>query len=324
MPVAKYLGSASAPFISTEARANDGVNLPLRAVSCGLGSTAWLWCREEAPAAAEPAITRVAGRPTWALADLTRYGGATPPFAVLSYDLSQGNPIDAVASSAIDLGTVNTAAALGPDGGTQVMVAAGDRLYFGLASAPGFLLITPSFRFATVPQPGATITSLAPVPPAPANVGARFAEGYLISSGRAYRYAADNEVVWRAQELVIGAAEGLHVWSDGRRGRVVFRDGSVYGLPSRVQLAEAITPGASTVFAVEGYCGQTFALAADGLYRLRAGTSTLATWERLDLLGVPTSVLPRGRLIAEENSLLVMLPDGYSRVVSGFGCLPPN
>lgn len=87
-------------------------------------------------------------------------------------------------------------------------------------------------------------------------------------------------------------------------------------------MAAALSPGASSVVAVAAYCGQTFALATDGLYRLRAGATTLATWERIDLLGAQASTFPKGRLVTEENSLLLLLSDGQSRMISNFACLP--
>lgn len=315
----RFIGTASAPYLVTAARPRDATGLEVAAAECARGHTPWLWCR--GPSAVQPG-TRVTGRPDWSVVDSNPvFGLNAPPFVLLSFDLHQvDTTFDFLALSNLDFGPVGAAGAVGPDGGTQLVIAGDDHLYW--SNIVPLTPQAPRFHFATVPQPGTTITSLAPVPADPANVGARFAEGYLIASGRMYRYAADNEVVWRAQELVIGGAEALQVWADGRRGRVIFRDGAVYGLPSRVQLAAPISPGATSVIAVEAYCGQTFALATDGLYRLRAGGAALATWDRLDLLGATPSTFPRGRLIGGENSLLVMLPEGQSRVLSGFGCLP--
>jgi hypothetical protein len=299
----------------------------LRRTTCARGGTPWFWCRQTEGTGLTG--VRINGRPDWQLFDLHSLNSSNgfPPYAVFGVDAARAEPNVFVGASRIEFGALGPAAAVTTgDGGTQLVLGAADRLFWADASKTrdpsqyvNDVRTSSDFRFALTPQPGGSITSVAPMAVDAVN-GPSFAEGFLISSGRVYRYTADNEVVWRAEEFTIGSAEAIAVWVDGRRGRVVFRDGTVYALPSRVRLSDALSAGASSVLSVESFCGQTFALTAAGLHRLVGDGARVATWERVEL-GVAAD-FSVGKLLAEENSLLVMLPDGKSRLLSGFDCAP--
>jgi hypothetical protein len=175
-----------------------------------------------------------------------------------------------------------------------------------------------------VPANKLTITSLTALPPTVrADGGVAYAEGFACARGRVFRYRAENPVVVRTDELVLGAAEVAEVWADGRRGRAGLRDGTVYSLPSRLLLAPAIAASASTVYDYESVCGHTFALARGGLYELRTQGAVTGTWEKVALASAP-GVLSNGRLWTDGTELLVFLPKGVVERVSGIACLPPE
>jgi hypothetical protein len=332
-PIDRIFGKASAPGVMTRPSQADAAQCAqglldycqasVAPVLCATGNTSWLWCR---PAPSTP-LSRVTGQPDMALVDL-RTQQTPVPFAIYRVDPTSPDDLSrgVVATSALDFGDVGaTATARTFDGGLQMFVGATDHLYWGDLSAPDTAypdgLANPSaFHFAVVPQPGATITSVAGLEGAGApDGGTHFAEGYLVASGRVHHFTADNAVVWVSDLEAITTAEAVAVWADGRRGRVAFRDGSVFGLPSRVPLSEPVSPGASTVLALESMCGQTFALTTLGLFQLRTSSAPLATWERIDL-GLPDSALRGGQLVAEEAGLFLALPGNASRRLTGFTC----
>jgi hypothetical protein len=326
--VDRLLGKASAPEVLTTLSVADPTQCAqgiqefcqtsTAPAACATGNTPWLWCH--GPLADVP-LYRVMGQPDMQLRDLHVYGSPAP-FAVFRTDPANPDVYSTtiVANSAINFGVVGaTATARTADGGLQMFVGAADHLYWGDLSGPDSPspdgLANPSaFHFAVVPQPGATITSVAAL-----EGGTHFAEGYLVASGRVHHFVADNAVVWASELESISTAEAVSVWVDGRRGRVAFRDGSVFGLPSRVPLSVPVSPGASSVIALESTCGQTFALTTAGLFVLRTSAAPLATWVRIEL-GVPDAALLQGQLIAEETGLYVSLPGNNARRLSGFTC----
>ncbi len=178
----------------------------------------------------------------------------------------------------------------------------------------------PRLTYATVPQSRAPITSSVLLPRTDAGVQP-FAEAYVVAAGRVYRVLADNAVVWRADEVLPVTAEAISVWSDGPRVRVSFRDGTVFSLPSRLQVAPPITAGASTVVDLADACGQSFALTGSGLFRLESAGEPQGRWTEVRLPVLTDEALRSGRLFADARGLLVFLPEGRVLRVEGFSCL---
>lgn len=194
-----------------------------------------------------------------------------------------------------------------PDGGTQSLLALGDAVH---------LLDGQELRFGFVPLPRARVTS---VRFAPDNLGARFAGGYVIASGRVFRFRADNPVVWRLDELIVSDEEAVKVFFDGDRGRVAARDGQVFSLPSRV----AVAPPSDRLLDVEQVCQHTFALTSSGLMHLSATAGhPLGLWAPVlpaprEAMGGSTGLLHNG-----PNGLLVFWANGSVSELKGIDCAP--
>jgi hypothetical protein len=158
-----------------------------------------------------------------------------------------------------------------------------------------------------VPLPQRTITSLITLGPSmDPLVRARYMEGYLTAAGRVFRFRADNAVVWRHDEVELdGEGEIVRVFADQRRVRVGYRDGKVYSLPSRTLVGPAISANTSTVSDYADLCGNTFALASNGLHRLVATGTGLGTWQLVNLPGSPSTL--NGKLHVADQELIVWL-----------------
>lgn len=270
-------------------------------------------------------LSPVRNRPKWVVLDLR--GDDVPPGAAPFFFASLrmgGLELDGFLGGAPDLGSIGVATAeTRSDAGTLVLVGATDRLYWGDFSVlPQFsyslLGSADSIRFATTPLPGGTITDVAPLKVDPASAEAKFAEGLLISSGRPFRYFANNAVVWRTSELVFSGDEAVSVHPLGRLARIVFRDGSVFSYPSRVQIAPPIAASSSVVIATASACDQLFALTAGGLYWLQGGADAAGRWA---LVPTTTANFAGGALLGDPDrgDLYLYLPDGKSQRIS-VGC----
>ncbi|MDP1827638.1 MAG: hypothetical protein Q8L48_30480 [Archangium sp.] len=235
----------------------------------------------------------VTGRPTWVAAN----AGSTSAV----YDMERILAFDYRPQLLLPTGSKPTAAAIdtGADGGIRYLIATGDTVRF---SEGGPLSL------AFVPAPQSNITSIAPVPNAP---GARFAGGYVVASGRIYRYRAENPVVWRTDELVVNADEVVEVLVDGTRGRVALRTGAVFSLPSRVQLAPPTSAPANDFVQ---RCEHTFALTEEGLEHLVSEGSTVGRWERL------ITHAGGGRLFSADQRLLVFWANGLISELPDIPC----
>lgn len=159
--------------------------------------------------------------------------------------------------------------------------------------------------------PWGSVTTL-PVGPITGLAARSSDELFAVAGGQVFSVVKDGG--WSVSPLEV--TEVLHVWSDGPRGRVLLRDGSVRLFPTG---QEVVAPTAERFRTAESFCGQTFALSTTGLFRLDVATPD-ATWERMDLGPVPSSAFTEARLLAEENSLFVLLPGTTPRLVEGFGC----
>ncbi len=121
---------------------------------------------------------------------------------------------------------------------------------------------------------------------------------------------------WAVSRLETGPASA--VWTDGARGRVVLRDGSVRLLPSGV---EAVRATNQTFLEVEAFCGRTFALTTTGVVQLVVDDAG-SRWTALDLGDGPLGTFSQAHLLSEENALLVVFSDAAPRLVRSFDCLP--
>ncbi|MBL8923122.1 MAG: hypothetical protein JNJ54_30005 [Myxococcaceae bacterium] len=246
----------------------------------------------------------VSGRPGWAVGQLLAQADAgssslfawnvdvqVQPTAVWSF------PGTATAATGRELA----------DGGALTLVATGDAVRFFDGSRSGV---------AFVPAPHATVTSIAL---APDSLGTRFAGGYVVASGRVFRFRADNPVVWRVDELLVSDDEAVEVFFDGSRARVGLRDGSVVSLPTRVLVAP---PTTARALDFEQYCQHTFVLTETGLEHLSV-TSGFPVGQWSPVIGRPaTPGARRGLLYTRPGSLLVFWFDGRITELRGLTCEP--
>lgn len=207
----------------------------------------------------------VRGRPSWlgvifegqtAVYFDYRSGALLPDSSLLSDDISQ--------AAVSDL----------PDGGVLMIVARGDAL--GHIRMRGTEFIEP-LRAAVVPSSKLRITA---VDLPHGLTGAKYAGGYAVAGGRVFRFRADNEVVWRSTEFVLGDGEAIDVWHDGVRARAGMRDGQVFALPSRVPIAPPTGSAARDFLQV---CERLFVATADGVEQLVvAEGSTSGVWHPVE------------------------------------------
>ncbi len=195
------------------------------------------------------------------------------------------------------------------DGRPWLVIGASDRIWATdepLAADAG----TRAVGIKTVPLPYAAIGSLTMGAPAARADGGTTAllEGYAVAQLRLFRVVAQTKDYWRSDEIVLpGQAAPLKVWLEGERARVGTTDGRVFGLPVPVVLTRSLpNPPLPQVLDYAQLCGQGFALARDGLYRLRAAPGeVLGSWERVPLDSVPgydsASVVFRRLHVAREG-----------------------
>ncbi|MHB8872255.1 MAG: hypothetical protein ACYC8T_01080 [Myxococcaceae bacterium] len=173
-----------------------------------------------------------------------------------------------------------------PDGGTELLVAGNDTVWAGditpvLASLDAGRLVLDA---KLVPSPRIRIDDLAALAPDPD--GGELLGGYVLAQQRLFRFSAANETRWRADEVTLPAGDPMSLWADGRAGRVGYRDGRVYSLPSRVLIAPplALPGGLGVQFGTA--CARVYAAAPDGLYRLdKTPDAGVGAWKpvKLDL-----------------------------------------
>jgi hypothetical protein len=166
------------------------------------------------------------------------------------------------------------------EGGRQLVVGSQDAIYG--ADLSGRIN---ELEWKLVPLPGANLRSMVVWPsPARGDAGVPLFEGYVLAQNRLFSLTAATAQRWQAQELSLPAdGEPTKVWADGYRGRVAFEDGRVMSLPGRVMIAPMVPEKQAADFAQ--VCGQGYALAANGLYRLDRATDggPIGQWTPVDL-----------------------------------------
>lgn len=157
-------------------------------------------------------------------------------------------------------GTVTAAAvAEQPDGGALLLVGDGDVLRRAEPATDGGEAVPIPV---VVPAPSLSITAIAPVHGA---LGAGYVGGHVIAGGRVFRFVAENPVVFRTSEIIVGDSAAVDVWDQRGRVRVGFADGTVVALPSRTQVAP---PAGTEISSYRQVCDRLFAVADDGLLQL--------------------------------------------------------
>ena len=257
------------------------------------------WVDPVLPGLAPLAVT---GRPGWVMAGLSLDGGVSSLF--------RWDPASFLKQPVWSVPGVATAAAglEWHDGGALTLVASGDAVRFFDGNRSGV---------AFVPASQTTVTSMALAPDA---LGARYAGGYVVASGRVFRFRADNPVVWRSDELIVSDDEAVEVFFDGLRARVGMRNGGVVSLPARVTVAP---PTAERVLDFEQHCQHTFALTEGGLQHLSVTAGNpVGQWSPVVSRAFGASPERGGLLHARSGGLLVFWFDGRVTELRSLPCTP--
>jgi hypothetical protein len=184
-------------------------------------------------------------------------GGTPPPVAAL--DVSVSGELRQPA-------TVHAAAL--PDGGTTLVVSSFDVLLSADLPAGGAgegPLPTLTTRLAPTPRVPLRDVALLPAPTPPLLL-----EGYALSDAAVTYFRAPSAQRWEERRMEMPAGDWLALWTLGGRAWVGYRDGRVFSLPARLQVAPALEGGA-VVHAFAPLCGRLYAATTRGLLRLAPG-----------------------------------------------------
>ncbi len=223
-----------------------------------------------------------------------------------------------------------------PDGGTLLLATAFDALLavdatawlndgdagYDFESSTIFSRL-PVFEVKSVPLTRSPITSFTAIPPqADASGKTPYTLGYLLTSGRIFRFKADSSVIWRVEELPeINAGDPLEVWHDGPRGRVGFKGGAIYSLPSQVQIGASLPLEAGEAKDFAAVCHHSFALTDFGVWRLVSdGTGPVGAWQQVGIPHLTPEDFPGARLYATRQALFVITQKGKIVEARGWSC----
>jgi hypothetical protein len=219
-------------------------------------------------------------------------------------DLSTGASV-AVAYTGYD------AASIAVPVGSVMLSTARDQLFTADFQPPdGGVLPWPVLR--VVPEPYVPIISLTAVD------GPGEISGYALTNNALHEFHGPDGLPWRTARVPMPEHEWVKVWTDGTRGRLGYRDGTVYALPSRVPIAPPL-PAGQQVGDYTTLCNAALALAPNGLYRLDANPDAgpIGVWieQNLDSAISPARTdrgLSDGQLWRDGDTLYL---------VTGFGTL---
>lgn len=231
--------------------------------------------------------------------------------------VGDGGTRGVVATSALPMEEpVRMASATRRDGGTHLLVSSFDQL-LGATLQEG-QTEPAELEVRLIPFSRTPILGIAPLEGFEfADGGTPLSAGYVVTQSRAFLYHAETDRRWRADELFVPDGDIVTVWvDDAQRGRVGYRDGMIASLPSGLVLAAPLTDS-TDVSDFANVCGQPWALARNGLYRLVSGTNgPVGTWERVPLPppaeppNAQTVDLGAGRLHADGARLYVFTGHG--------------
>lgn len=270
----------------------------------------------------------IAGQPTWVVFDdgvvrdvAVPEDAAPRPLAFLSADVTSFDPPYT--------GTLASTA----DGGTMLVVSSLDSVLAapipqpGSPPGPGPQQV--ELELKVVPFSRSPILSIAPIPP---STGGAWLSAYVLTEAGLFLLTADSETRWRTREVLIPDGEPIRVWMDAERGRLAYRDGAVYSLPSLVQIAAALEPEpgqpAPRLVDLAVVCGTPVALAPRDVFVLDPPGphgGVVGRWTRLDPFGLAPSGEPlfaRGRLHTGGDHLYSFTSHGAGvRMSPTNGCL---
>ena len=135
--------------------------------------------------------------------------------------------------------------------------------------------------------------------------------GYAVTANGLLKLSADTATHWTFAPIPLPTAlTPVSVWFTGNRGRVGFSNGSVYSLPSRVEIAAALPDDVAVDFTQA--CGQQFLLASHGLFRLEPVPGKAAgQWRPVSLpIGGSPNAFEGGRIHGLRSDLYVFRHNG--------------
>lgn len=264
----------------------------------------------------------VQGKPEWVLLSVRD--------SILVFDVLRtgpdGEPL-VVASLAPNQGQLTPPfhAAWTPfDGGSELVISAFDSIYAADVSevaVRGDLPAAP-IEVRVAPQPRSPIVSLTLLSQ-PSEVEGPLLAGYALTPNGLFRFKANSQTRWTSEEVALPPGDFVRLFSDGSRGRVGYRDGTVHSLPGLVPLAPAL-PDGLTASDFAQYCGFGWALTDAGPYRLRSGDGGVGHWEPFPLAsGGARPPFDGGRFFVVQDHLFVFAGNGVGYRVEGAGCPSP-
>lgn len=213
-----------------------------------------------------------------------------------------------------------------PDGGTWALVTSGDLMLAGdvSATASGASTALPVLETRLSPSPRMDILSSVVLPPS-ASAPASLLAGYVLTSNQLAYFRAISEQRWETVPVPAPDGDWLELFLAGGDAHLGYRDGRVFALPGRLQVApEAPSPVSDFAF----LCGRTYAVSRAGLFRLEPQPSGPGRWEReTGYLGLlpPGTAADHGassRLFALGHALYLATGDGFlpRLPAEGAGC----
>lgn len=249
------------------------------------------------------AVSGVAGQPSWVLLKDGQVVNLAKAQRVFDSDLVA--KVGSVASfdppySAVQAKTATGTKALVVTAGFSLLAGEGDELP---------LRFTAAGPISSIAFPATPVTS-------------GYLEGYAISGGEVLKLTASAVHRWSDAAVATPLAlVPMEVWYDDERARVGFDDGTVFSLPSRVEIAGSLKAGEEVVDYVQ-VCGQQLALGSKGLYRLEpVAGQAVGRWVSLPLpAGFGAGGFERGRAHASGNALYVFTRGGDAASWTIPGC----
>jgi hypothetical protein len=155
---------------------------------------------------------------------------------------------------------------------------------------------------------------------------------YALTSSELVHVAGNLSDRWSTAAFTIPPGNPKRLLYANDRLRIAYDDGRVYSATTQLLLAPAADGGVGNVGDFAVYCGDTYALATNGLYRLDptpgnvTGTWTLAfSPDQLGLTGIGSKGLDKGVLRVADDPTELQLMSGYGALVvirAASGCQP--